>query len=98
MTSLAETLELFTENVVSGTLRAPDNYPEWNTLGYARHRSELLRLWAEIKPRIKRDLDNVAYIDEHLTLAIASFDRGEREPGQSLMVKIYNVLNLTPLR
>ena len=61
------------------------------------HRAELLRLWSEVKPRIKHDLDKVAYIDEHLTLAIASFDRGEREPGQSLMVKIYNVLNLNKL-
>ena len=98
MTSLAKTLQLFRENVVSGTIDAPDNYPEWDKLGYARHRSEMLGLWAEIKPRIKRDLDKVAYIDEHLTLAIECFDRGEREPGQSLMVKIYNVLNLTPPR
>ncbi len=98
MMSLAETLERFAENVVRSTIRAPDNYPDWDTLGYASHRSELLRLWSEIKPRIKRDFDNVAVIDEHLALAIASFDRGEREPGQSLMVKIYNVLNLTPLR
>ena len=98
MMSLGETLERFAENVVGGTINAPDNYPEWNTLGYARHRSELLRLWGEAKPRIKRDLDKVAYIDEHLTLAIECFDRGDREPGQSLMVKIYNVLNLTPPR
>lgn len=97
MTSFAETLERFTENVVSGTMRAPDNYPDWDTPGYASHRAELLGLWAEIKPRIKHDLDEVAYIDEHLELAIESFDRGEREPGQSLMVKIYNVLNLKKL-
>ena len=97
MTSLAETLSLFKDNVVGGTIRAPDNYPDWNTLGYTRHRAELLRLWGEVKPRIKHDIDKVAYIDEHLALAIASFDRGEREPGQSLMVKIYNVLNLNKL-
>ncbi len=98
MTSLAKKMQFFRENVVSGTINAPDNYPDWDKLGYARHRSEMLGLWAEIKPRIKRDFDNVAVIDEHLALAIASFDRGEREPRQSLMVKIYNVLNLTPLR
>ena len=39
MTSLAETLSLFKDNVVGGTLRAPDNYPDWNTLGYTRHLS-----------------------------------------------------------
>lgn len=48
--------------------------------------------------RVKRDLDKAAYIDEHLTSAIELFDRCEREPEQSLMVKIYNVLNLSPLR
>jgi hypothetical protein len=98
MMSLAQTLTLFTENVVGGTISAPDNYQEWDTLGWAGHREELLSLWADIKPRLKRDLDKVAYIDEHLALAIESFDRGEREPGQSLMVKIYNLLNLNQLR
>jgi hypothetical protein len=98
MMSLPQTLTLFTENVVGGTIRAPDNYPEWNTRRWAGHREDLLSLWADIKPRLKRDLDKVAYIDEHLALAIESFDRGEREPGQSLMVKIYNVLNLNQLR
>ncbi len=42
MTSLAETLSLFTDNVMGVTIRAPDNYPDWNTLGYTRHRAELL--------------------------------------------------------
>jgi hypothetical protein len=98
MTSLAEALSLFKDNVVGGTIRAPDNYPDWNTRGYAGHRAELLELWAEIKPRLKRDLDKAAYIDEHLTQALESLDSGEREPGQSLMFKIYNVLNLNQLR
>jgi hypothetical protein len=98
MKSLIQALQLFKENVVLGTISAPNGYPEWDTPGYASHRADLVGLWSEIKPRLKRDLDKAAYIDEHLTLAIASFDRGEREPGQSLMVKIYNVLNLNPLR
>jgi hypothetical protein len=98
MTSLARTLSIFKDYVVGGTISAPDNYPEWNTRRWAGHREELLSLWADIKPRLKRDLDKVAYINEHLALAIESFDRGEREPGQSLMLKIYNVLNLNRLR
>jgi hypothetical protein len=98
MTSLTENLQLFTDAVVSGTLRPPDNYPDWNTRAYAGHREDLLSLWSEIKPRLKRDLDKAAFVEEHLMLAIASFDRGEREPGQSLMVEIYNVLNLHKLR
>jgi hypothetical protein len=98
MTSLVQALQLFEENVVGGTIRAPDNYPEWDKLGYNSHRADLLGLWSEIKPRLKRDLDKAAHIDEHVTQALGSFDRGEREPGQSLMFKIYNVLNLNQSR
>ncbi len=92
-----EALSRFTEDVVRATIRAPDNYPDWS-LGYPHHRSELLRYWSEAKPRIVRDLDKVAIIDDKLAEALASFDRGEREPGQSLMVQIYNILNLETLR
>ncbi len=93
-----EALKLFREEVVGATIRAPDNYPDWDKLGYAHHRSELLRYWSEAKPRIVRDLEKVAIIDDKLAEALASFDRGEREPGQSLMVQIYNILNLQTLR
>jgi hypothetical protein len=92
MKSLAEMLTLFTEDVVGATIRAPDNYADWDTGGYKAHRADLLGRWSEIKPRIKHDLDKVAYIDEHLAKAIELFDRGERDPGQSLMFKIYAVL------
>jgi hypothetical protein len=98
MTGLSETLMLFKENVVGGTIRAPDNYPDWDKLGYPDHRNELVSLWAEIRPRLKRDLDEATFIDEHLKLALESFDRGDREPGQSIMFKIYNVLNQKKLR
>jgi hypothetical protein len=98
MKSLAETLMLFREDVVGATLRAPDNYPDWDTGGYPTHRADLLSLWYEIKPRIKHDLDKVIVIDQQLNDALASFDRGEREPGQSLMVQIYNRFNEGRLR
>jgi hypothetical protein len=95
---LTEALQLFKECVVGATIDAPDNYPEWNNLGYPHHRSELLRYWAEAKPRIVRDLDKVEFIDAKLAEALASFDQGDREPGQSLMFEIYNVLNLNTLQ
>lgn len=98
MKSLAETLMLFKDSVVMGTIDAPDKYPDWDTGGYRTHRANLVTLWSEIKPRIKRDLDKVAFIDAKLAEALASFDKGEREPGQSLMVEIYNVLNLNTLK
>ena len=43
-------------------------------------------------------MDKVAIIDTKLAEALASFDRGDREPGQSLMVQIYSILNLNTLR
>ena len=95
---LSEALKLFKEDVVGATVRAPDNYPEWDKLGYAHHRSELLRHWGEAKTRIVHDTDKVAFIDAKLAEALASFDRGERQPGQRLMFEIYNVLNLNTLR
>lgn len=98
MRSLKESLELFIENVGRAPIRAPDNYPDWDTGGYAAHRAELLRYWAEAKPQIKRDLDKVTFIDAKLAEALASFDKGQREPGQSLMFEIYNVLNLNELK
>lgn len=57
-----------------------------------------MSLWHDAKSGIKHDLDKVALIDEKLAEALASFDRGEREPGQSLMFQIYNILNLNKLR
>jgi hypothetical protein len=98
MTTFSESLMLFKEAVASGTMRAPDNYPEWDKFGFPRHKEDLVTLWAEIRPRLKRDLEEAAFIDEHLKLALESFDRGDREPGQSIMCKIYNVLNQKKLR
>jgi hypothetical protein len=43
-------------------------------------------------------LDKVIVIDQQLNDALTSFSRGEREPGQSLMVQIYNRLNEGRLR
>lgn len=98
MSSLAEVLMLFKENVGRAPLCAPDMYPDWDTGGYPAHRAELLSLWAQIKPRIKRDTDKAALIDAKLTEAIACFDDGRREPGHSLMVEVYNILNLNALK
>ncbi len=98
MRSLARMLRLFRENVVGATVNAPDNYPEWDSGGYATHRAELLALWGEIRPRLSADLDRTEQIDQHLQAAIGCFDRGDRETGQSRMFKIYHLLEQGPLR
>ena len=98
MRPLSESLMLFKDSVVTGTINAPDNYPEWDTKGYETHRADLLALWSEIKPRIRRDVEKAEVIDAKLAAALASFDKGAREPGQGLMVEIYNLLNLNALK
>ena len=94
----SELREHFHDNVVRATICAPDNYPDWDTGGYPLHKAELLNKWAEIRCQVKRDTDKVTLIDEKLALALESFDRGERQPGQSLMFEIYNILNAQKLR
>jgi hypothetical protein len=86
MKSLSETLVLFREDVVGATVGAPHDCADWDTGGYKAHRADLLDRWSEIEPRIKGDLDKVIVIDQQLNDALTSFSRGEREPGQSLMV------------
>lgn len=97
MSKLSEGLQVFLGSVTSATIWSPDAYPDWHA-GWANHRADLLALWTDVKPRLKRDLDKVALIDQKLAEAFNSFDRGQREPGRSLMVEIYNVLNLNTLR
>jgi hypothetical protein len=92
-----EELQLFRDSVATATGYPPDGYPERHP-GWVFHRQELLTDWAAAKLLIKQDLHHVATINDKLNQAIASFDRGDREPGQSLMVEIYNVLNLNDLR
>jgi hypothetical protein len=92
-----ESLVLFKGYVATATSEAPDQYPDWHS-GWAYHRNELLTHWSAARRLLKRDLDHVATIDAKLAQAIESFDRGKREPGQSLMWEIYNVLNLNTLR
>lgn len=93
-----EALQLFSDCVVGATVRAPDNYPEWDTGGYRFHRADLLSMWEIVRNGTQHDLDKVAFIDDRLAQALASFDRGERQPGQRLMFEIYNLLQTAPLR
>lgn len=92
-----EAQDIFKGCVVSGTINAPDNYEEWHP-GWKFHRQELLEYWEIAKTGIKQDLDALNFIENTLEQAIESFDNGQKEPGQSLMVKIYNALNMGPLR
>lgn len=41
---------------------SPDAYPDWHA-GWANHRADMLALWSDVKPRLKRDLDKVEPIE-----------------------------------
>lgn len=94
----AELLDVFTGNVARATGYSPNDYPDWDTLGYAHHRSELLDHWSQIRSKIEHDTDKIVFINEKLAEAIASFDDGKQEPGRKLMFEIYNVLQQKKLR
>jgi hypothetical protein len=96
MSKLDQSLQLFQDSVASAMVHSPDKYQAWHP-GWPFHRDDLLQLWADVKPRLKRDLHKVALIDEKLAAACESFDRDQREPDRSLMFEIYNVLNLNTL-
>jgi hypothetical protein len=96
--TFTEALQLFKENVNGATSMAPDNYPQWDTAGWRSHRQDLLHYWSAVRSGLVEDAHWRTVIDDKLAQAVASFDRGEREPGQSLMVEVYNVLNQHTLR
>lgn len=87
-----EALQLFVEDVAGGTSQPPDQYQDWYTPGYAGHRADLMAHWRAGRESIKRDLNKVPQIDALLEQALASFDKGEREPGRTLMCDIDNLL------
>ncbi len=87
-----DALRMFIEDVAGGMTQPPDGYQDWYTPGYAGHRADLVDHWRIGRDSIKHDLAKVPQIDALLEQALASFDRGDREPGRTLMCDIYNLL------
>ena len=98
MSTRNKALQQFKESVAYATGYAPDGYHAWDAGGYSTHREELARFWSDARHFIVHDLAHAESIDTKLAEALTSFDRGEREPGRSLMFEIYNILNLNSLR
>ena len=88
--TLAELLDRFAGSLTTAISHAPDDYPEWRYTNYLQNKEKLLQLWSEIKPRLKRDLDQVAYISQRLTDGIAAYDAGDKPAGKKAMLDIYN--------
>lgn len=94
---LVETLKDFAGAVSTAATHAPDEYPEWRYGNYNSTKADIEDLWLQIRAKLKRDTDKIAFIDEKLSEAFAAFDVGEKERGRKAMWAVYN-LGLRELR
>jgi hypothetical protein len=88
--NLAEQLDRFTGSITTAISHAPDDYPEWQYTDYSKNKANILNLWSEIEPRLKRDLDKAAYIARRLREGFEAYDAGNKEYGKQAMLDIYN--------
>ncbi|MFD2365677.1 hypothetical protein [Pseudoduganella sp. GCM10020061] len=52
---------------------------------------DIKELWAEIRPKLKKDSDKAEFIDGKLREAFAAFDAKETQKGQDAILAIYNL-------
>ena len=88
--SLIEKLRDFAGALTSATF-APDDYPSWGYVTYESNMADLKDLWAEIRPKLKKDLDKSEFIDSKLQKAFAAFGAKDKETGQDAILAIYNL-------
>ena len=74
---------------------APDGYPDF--MSYEGNKADIIALWAEIKPKLKRDLEKVQIIDLKLEEMFAAYDSGNVEGGRDAAWALYN-MNVKKLR
>src|SRR3954454_9179364 len=85
-----EKLRDFSGALTSATF-APDDYPAWGYVTYESNMADLKELWAEIRPKLKKDLDKAEFIDGKLQEAFTAFEANEKEKGQDAILAIYNL-------
>lgn len=88
---LSERLQDFASEVSGAATYAPDLYPDWSYVNYEENISELKKLWAEIRPILRVELDKAEFIENKLQEAFRAFDVGENELGRDAMWEIYNL-------
>jgi hypothetical protein len=88
--NLVEKLDRFACAVTTATSCAPDDYPEFVYTDYAKNKANILTLWSEVEPLLKRDLDKVAFISQRLREGFEALDAGKKEEGRQAMWDIYN--------
>lgn len=88
--SLAEKLRDFSGELATA-VDAPDDYPAWGYVTYESNMAHLKGLWAEIRPKLKKDVDQAEFIDGKLHEAFAAFDAKEKDKGRKAILAIYNL-------
>lgn len=88
--SLKERLEDFA-GALTVAVDAPDNYQFPEFQNYESNMADLKELWAEIRPQLKRDLEQVELIDAKLVEMRAAFDAGDKDAGRKAVWAIYNL-------
>jgi hypothetical protein len=89
MDSLTELLKDFAGALASAT-DAPDGYPEWGYVTYESNMRDLKQLWAEIRPKLKRDVERVEDINGMLQEMFDAFESGDRDRGRASVWALYN--------
>ena len=69
--------------------KAPDGYPYF--MSYEGNKADIIALWAEIKPKLKRDLEQIQVIDLKLEEMFAAYDSGNVEGGRDAAWALYNM-------
>ena len=88
---LIDTLRDFAGSLATACNHAPDNYPSWSAWTYTTHMADLKELWTAIRPQLRRDLDQAAFIDAKLQEAFAAYDANQKEQGTDAILAIYNL-------
>ena len=98
--SLNDGLQKFGDAIAIATSSAPDEYllSQYGYEGlYEAHMADLKALWADIRPQLKRDMEQAAFIDEKLHEMFTAFDAGEKDKGRKAAWALYNA-EVTKLR
>jgi hypothetical protein len=88
--SLRERLADFAGALTSAT-DAPDNYLPTGYVTYESNMADLKDLWSQIRPLLKRDVEQAEFIDAKLLEMRTAFDTGDKDKGRKAVWAIYNL-------
>lgn len=88
--SLKERLADFAGALTSATY-APDAYPMPEYVNYESNMADLKELWAQIRPQLRRDLEQAEFIDHKLVEMRQAFDAEDKAAGRKAVMAIYNL-------